>query len=105
MLLSPNPGDVSASSPCNKHRLLEVGSRCLLRATKCDPGLASAWRDLAVCYYARTQLPDICTNGALEEVGKLKDKALSAARRCLAIEPKSAESWNLLGYLALNFDK
>ena len=105
MLLSPNPGDISASSPCNKRRLLEVGSRCLLHATKCDPGLASAWRDLAVCYYARTELPDIGTIGGLEDADKLKDKAILAARRCLAIDPKSAESWNLLGYLALNFDK
>ena len=99
MLVNPN-ASLDDSTSVSKKQALEIGGRCYLRGTRCGPDLPSAWRDLALNYHARSTLEE---EG--EEREKLSERAMSAARKCLALQPKSVEAWNLLGLLAINCDK
>ena len=81
----------------SKLSVLELGARCHARAAQLQPDNAGIWRNLAVNYHAQAQC-----GGDTDSVAKLRAKALSAAKRALSLEPKSAAHWNVLGVLAMS---
>ena len=81
----------------SKLSVLELGARCYARAAQLQPDNAGIWRNLAVNYHAQAQC-----GGDTDSVAKLRAKALSAAKRALSLEPKSAANWNVLGVLAMS---
>lgn len=86
-----------------KHQVLEIAGRCYLRATKVNPDLSSCWHDLAINYHIRARIAQ--GEAEKKEDSDLVSKAFMAAKKCLLLTPRSAESWNLLGFLALNWDR
>ena len=98
--------DWSESVPVSKGQVLEVGTRCYLRSARACPDLSSVWHDLAVNYHARAN----AVSASAEEGGgrsreDLVERSLAAAKKALALDPKSPQAWNLLGYLALSWDR
>ncbi len=93
--------DLTAPIACDKARVLEIGCRCLARAAASglNPAASavSCWRDLAMCYHARARQK--------QDNDELVKKAFAAARKCVALDTKSAEAWNLLGFLAVSWDR
>ncbi len=89
-----------SSLPCDKRQVLEVGSRCFLRAARCSHESAAACRDLAVSYHARAGL-----KGEAGKKDALVEKAFAAARKSVCLDPQSSEGWNLLGYLAIHWNR
>lgn len=94
----PKELSLSEGEKVGKKTVLEVGGRCYQRAARCDPELPSCWRDLALNFHARAVE---CEGG--DE--KLVARALGAAKKQVALMPKSAQAWNLLGFLAVSWEK
>lgn len=79
----------------DKLQTLQLATKSLLRALKIQPENVSCWQDLALCYFHRFSLNS--------EEDELKDNSLNAIRKALALKPKDAGLWNILGVFALHY--
>ena len=83
----------------SKLSVLELGARCYARAAQLQSDNGGIWRNLAVNYHAQAQC-----GGDKDSVATMRAKALSAAKRALSLEPKSAAYCSALGVVVMAAD-
>ncbi|XP_069681678.1 tetratricopeptide repeat protein 37 [Periplaneta americana] len=78
-----------------KANVFQQAVRCYCRALSLASGNALVWHDLAYVYHLQA--------GYIEEVEtktQLQEHALAAVKKCVMLNPKNWQHWNLLGAVA-----
>lgn len=80
-----------------KAEIVALGARCFLRSLKIHDSDAGVWHNLALNYQAQRDMQNERVEALTESFGP---KAVLAAKKAIALDPKGHAHWNLLGVLA-----